>query len=137
MTPRPPPVAPPCLGRVTSNRFMITVRHAAATVPKRKCRCKNVCKNACKDEDNFARMMEALMPEVVADEVVAGSQLRWRKSVRSNPSGNCVELAPLDRGGVAVRNSRHTEGPVLVYTREEIAAFLEGVKAGDFDDLIC
>ncbi|MFG2223095.1 DUF397 domain-containing protein [Streptomyces sp. NPDC048644] len=60
----------------------------------------------------------------------------WRKSRRSNPSGNCVELAVLADGGVAVRNSRHVTGPALVYTREEMAAFVQGAKDGDFDDLI-
>ncbi|MEU6343697.1 MULTISPECIES: DUF397 domain-containing protein [unclassified Streptomyces] len=59
----------------------------------------------------------------------------WRKSRRSNPSGNCVELAPLPDGGVAMRNSRHPGGPALVYTRAEIEAFLGGVKDGDFDDM--
>jgi len=34
---------------------------------------------------------------------------------------------------VAVRNSRHPEGPALVYTRAEITAFVEGAKDGDFD----
>jgi hypothetical protein len=63
--------------------------------------------------------------------------LRWCKSGRSNPNGNCVELAALpDQAGVAVRNSRDPHGPVLVYTQEEIIAFLAGAKAGDFDHLI-
>ncbi|MEU8781580.1 DUF397 domain-containing protein [Streptomyces sp. NPDC048637] len=60
----------------------------------------------------------------------------WRKSRRSNPSGNCVELAVLSDGGVAVRNSRFASGPALLYTREEMAAFVQGAKDGDFDDLI-
>ncbi|WP_257573931.1 DUF397 domain-containing protein [Streptomyces sp. JJ66] len=62
--------------------------------------------------------------------------VRWRKSHRSNPSGNCVELAELPSGGVAVRNSRFPSGPALIYTDAEIAAFIRGAKDGDFDDLV-
>jgi hypothetical protein len=60
----------------------------------------------------------------------------WRKSRRSNPSGNCVELAALPGGGYAIRNSRHPEGPALIYTYEEIAAFIGGAKDGDFDAMV-
>lgn len=59
----------------------------------------------------------------------------WRKSRASNPRGDCVELARLTGGGVAVRNSRDPDGCALVYTPAEIAAFLAGAKAGEFDDL--
>lgn len=61
--------------------------------------------------------------------------LRWRKSTASNPSGNCVELAELDGGEIAVRNSRHPAGPTLIYTRAEISAFIRGIRRGEFDDL--
>ena len=60
----------------------------------------------------------------------------WRKSSHSGYNGNCVEVAPLGDGGVAVRNSRDPHGPALIYTRAEISAFLAGVKDGEFDDVL-
>jgi Domain of unknown function (DUF397) len=62
--------------------------------------------------------------------------VRWRKSVRSSAQGNCVELAKLSGAEVAIRNSRHPRGPALIFTDAELDAFLEGVKDGDFDDLL-
>ena len=61
---------------------------------------------------------------------------RWRKSARSSAQGNCVELAKLSGAQVAIRNSRHPEGPALVFTGAELDAFLGGVKDGDFDNLL-
>jgi hypothetical protein len=60
----------------------------------------------------------------------------WRKSVYSNSQGNCVELAQLPDGGVAVRNSRFPGGPALIYTRDEIKALILGVKDGEFDGMV-
>jgi Domain of unknown function (DUF397) len=60
----------------------------------------------------------------------------WRKSRHSNSQGTCVELASLPGGAVALRNSRHPDGPALIYTPAEIDAFLRGAKDGEFDDLL-
>jgi Domain of unknown function (DUF397) len=61
---------------------------------------------------------------------------RWRKSSRSSAQGNCVETARLSGGEVAVRNSRHPEGPALIFSQEEVRAFLQGAKDGEFDHLL-
>ena len=58
---------------------------------------------------------------------------RWVKSSLSGPTGgNCVEVAFLPDGAVAVRNSRHPAGPALVFTAGEWQAFLGGAKGGEF-----
>jgi Domain of unknown function (DUF397) len=56
----------------------------------------------------------------------------WRKSSFSGYQGNCVEVAKLDSGEVAVRNSRFPAGPALVFTPAEWAAFVNGVEFGEF-----
>ncbi|WP_346137036.1 DUF397 domain-containing protein [Streptomyces carpaticus] len=57
----------------------------------------------------------------------------WRKSRHSNAAGQCVEVAVFPAGGAALRNSRDPQGPALVYTQEEMRAFVLGVKEGEFD----
>jgi hypothetical protein len=69
-----------------------------------------------------------------ADTRLAG--VTWRKSRHSNPSGNCVEVAELPDGAIAIRNSRYPAGPALVCTRPEFAAFLAGARDGEFDRLL-
>lgn len=56
----------------------------------------------------------------------------WAKSSHSGPTGgNCVETASLPDRAVAVRNSRHPDGPALVFTAAEWDAFIVRVAAGD------
>jgi len=59
----------------------------------------------------------------------------WRKSTRSNGNGgnNCVAVAFLTDGVTAVRDSKNPSGPALIFTRGEWAAFVGGVKDGEFD----
>lgn len=64
------------------------------------------------------------------------TEATWRKSRHSGANGNCMELARLDGGDIAVRNSRFPDGPALVLTRVEVAAFLAGAKEGEFDDFV-
>lgn len=63
-----------------------------------------------------------------------GPNMTWHKATSSG-NGGCVEVAPLDGGGVAVRDSKDPHGPVLLYTPREWACFLDGARKGEFDDL--
>jgi hypothetical protein len=59
--------------------------------------------------------------------------ITWVKSRRSGPTGgNCVEVAFLPDGEVAMRHSRHPEGPALIFSAAEWNAFLGGAADGEF-----
>ncbi len=58
----------------------------------------------------------------------------FKKSSASQPErADCVEVARTADGGRAVRDSKNPEA-VQFYTPTEWAAFLDGVKGGEFDD---
>jgi hypothetical protein len=59
----------------------------------------------------------------------------WRTSRFSGNNGTCVEVAALPDGYIAVRNSNHPKAGVVLFTRAEMRAWIDGVKAGEFDDL--
>jgi hypothetical protein len=54
----------------------------------------------------------------------------WQRS-RHCDTGSCVEAAPVDTG-IAVRDSKDPDGPILRFTASEWSAFLAGVRDGDF-----
>ncbi|MEU4893092.1 DUF397 domain-containing protein [Streptomyces sp. NPDC044780] len=60
----------------------------------------------------------------------------WHKPWSGGNGGNCVEAMRLDDGRVAIRQSTDPDGPALIYTRNEIVAFIQGAKAGEADFLV-
>ena len=60
----------------------------------------------------------------------------WRKSQRSNSQGACVELARLDPGTVAMRNSRDPQGTALIYSATAVRAMVSALRSGEFDYLV-
>jgi hypothetical protein len=78
-------------------------------------------------------MSQAAYNGIASDEL---RDVRWHKSARSSAQGNCVEVARLPGGELAVRNSRHPQGPALVFTHSEFEAFVLGAKDGDFNELL-
>lgn len=60
------------------------------------------------------------------------SEANWRKSSYSNGNGQCVEVAFLEEGGVAVRDSKDPSGPALLFTAAEWDAFSAGMADGEF-----
>jgi hypothetical protein len=63
----------------------------------------------------------------------------WRKSSYSGGGGqgggNCIEVAPLADGAIAMRDSKNPGAGALLFTRAEMSAWIKGCKAGEFDDL--
>jgi hypothetical protein len=59
--------------------------------------------------------------------------LDWRVSSFTD-NGTCVEVAGTP-DGVLVRNSNARDAGTVAFTRAEMAAWIKGCKAGEFDDL--
>jgi hypothetical protein len=58
---------------------------------------------------------------------LGGAGLRWRRSSRCD-SGQCVEVARLAGGGVAVRDSARLDAGMLTFTKAEWTGFLAALR---------
>ena len=62
------------------------------------------------------------------------TSLAWRKASSSNGNGgDCVEVADLPGGGWLVRDTKDRTRPPLHCTDAAWHAFVEGVRAGEFE----
>jgi hypothetical protein len=59
--------------------------------------------------------------------------ITWRTSSFTD-GVQCVEVAVIGED-IAVRDTKNREAATLNFTRGEMRAFIQGVKAGEFDDL--
>ena len=57
----------------------------------------------------------------------------WIKSSFSGGNSNCLEYAHLVEGTVAVRDSKHPQGPAFVFSTAAWSTFTRAVKASAFD----
>jgi len=57
------------------------------------------------------------------------------RSSRSGAAGHCVEVAELG-SGVALRHGKDTGRGALLFSAEEMSAFVPGAKDGEFDHLV-
>lgn len=58
------------------------------------------------------------------------SHVRWEKSSFSLANGDCVEVAHLPGGAVALRDSKNPHRVALRFTADEWSAFRRGIMAG-------
>ena len=72
------------------------------------------------------------MPPV--DAAPTPGSLAWRVA-RDCDAGNCVRVAPR-ADMIVIGDTKNPDGPVLSYSRAEWVAFVDGIRAGDFDDLV-
>jgi hypothetical protein len=71
--------------------------------------------------------MEPSVPSSLGD-------LSWHVAQNCN-GGNCVRVAA-SGDIVFLGDSKAPDGPVLSYDRSEWITFAEGIRRGDFDDLV-
>jgi hypothetical protein len=77
--------------------------------------------------------MQDIQNGISAAELVGAT---WKKSQRSNSQGACVEIARLDQGTIAMRNSRDPRGTALIYPAAAVRALVSAVRTGEFDYLV-
>ena len=82
----------------------------------------------------MGKEMETGTPGSLAVSDAERASLVWIKAQVSTSYGQCVQVASAP-GGVAMRDSKDPDGPILLYTRTEFKAFLDGARNGDFDHL--
>lgn len=77
------------------------------------------------------RHMEGLLIMALEPHVLATASY-FKSSYSGGNGGQCVEVAPNLPGVVPVRDSKDPSGPALVFPADAFAAFVQGIKAGDF-----
>jgi hypothetical protein len=60
-------------------------------------------------------------------------RISWCRSSYSGLENMCVEVADLDHGDRAVRDSKNPSGPALTFTAAQWSAFTTAVRAGQFN----
>jgi hypothetical protein len=78
--------------------------------------------------------MEAVNHDIMTVSDAERAHLTWQKASASTSYGQCVELASA-ADGIAMRDSKDPDGPILLYTRAEFKAFLDGARNGDFSGI--
>lgn len=61
------------------------------------------------------------------------TEARWRRSSRSTGMNNCVETAPISSDRLAVRDSKNSAGPALLFPATSWTSFVTLVRDDGFD----
>jgi hypothetical protein len=59
----------------------------------------------------------------------------WKKASASNGGADCVMLRPVD-SGVQLGDTKNPGATPFLFSKSELAAFIDGVKKGEFDHLV-
>jgi hypothetical protein len=61
------------------------------------------------------------------------SKLAWFKSTFSGNGQSCTMCARLPDGGMAVKDSKHPDSPVLLFSAAQWRAFTQDIKRDDLN----
>jgi len=75
---------------------------------------------------------EVARPVAFGVQVQSDRGITWRKSSWSAVNGNCVEVAGLPSGLIAVRDTKDAGcGPILTFESTAWGSFVDALKTGD------
>ncbi len=71
--------------------------------------------------------------KIGSENVMDLSRVHWRKSSRSTPRGQCVEVCDDQSGVRPVRDSKDPASAPLLFASDRFGTFLDELKDGRFD----
>ena len=86
------------------------------------------------DLRNSRFMAQGESPAIQRAETASRAGLSWHTTHAGNGKA-CVRVAP-QGDNILIGDSKHPDGPVLTYSPVEWNTFVEGIRKGDFDDLL-
>jgi hypothetical protein len=117
-----------------SDKDMRSVQYFAYAMAAFRSRGKATNIGAPGDLHNAGSLTPRESPAFQRDESASWAELSWHTAHAGN-GGTCIRVAS-QGDNVLIGDSKHPDAPVLTYSSVEWKMFVEGIRKGDFDELL-